>query len=271
MAKASLPGRSKTRLVPPLSYEQAAALNTAFLGDAAENLLAASRQASIAGYMAFGPPGCEEFFRKVLPSPIGLIQAWVPDFGDCLFRAIDRTLAHGHASAVVLNGDSPTLPTSLLVETANVLAKPGDRVVLGPSTDGGYYLLGLKQAHRRMFEDVAWSTSRVADQTIARARELGLELHVLAPWYDVDDVGSLQVLSAELCGGDSFNSALEAHPAPHTRQFLECLLRRSELAARLGQMRAFAGRTMEGGGRLALSTASPALSPTRRRARAGIR
>ena len=91
----------------------------------------------------------------------------------------------------MLNSDSPTLPTALLNETADVLAQPGDRAVLGPSSDGGYYLLGLKAAHRRLFEDIAWSTERVAEQTRERAREIGLDVHLLPVWYDVDDIESL--------------------------------------------------------------------------------
>ncbi len=102
----------------------------------------------------------------------------------------------------MLNSDSPTLPTALLIETAEVLARPGDRAVLGPSSDGGYYLLGLKAAHRRMFEDIAWSTERVAAQTLERAREIGLEVHSLPVWYDVDDVDGLRRLNAELGGED---------------------------------------------------------------------
>src|SRR5207245_1184823 len=87
-----------------------------------------------------------------------------------------------YREAAAFNSDSPTLPTSRLVETANVLAQPGDRAVLGPASDGGYYLLGLKQAHPHIFDDIAWSTSRVAEETLARAREIGLDVHVLAPW-----------------------------------------------------------------------------------------
>ena len=63
--------------------------------------------------------------------------------------------------------------------------------MLGPSTDGGYYLLGLKARHRRMFEEITWSTDRVAEQTLARAAEIGLDVHLLPAWYDVDDVESL--------------------------------------------------------------------------------
>lgn len=206
MAKASVPGLTKTRLVPPLTHEEAAALNTAFLQDVTGNMLLAASQAaphaSIAGYAAYGPPGSEEFFRRHFSPSIGLIEAWLPNFGDCLHHAIGEILARGHASAVVLNADSPTLPTALLNETAEVLAQPGDRAVLGPSSDGGYYLLGLKAAHRRMFEDIAWSTARVAEQTRERACEIGLDLHVLPTWYDVDDSETLRRLHGELCLSD---------------------------------------------------------------------
>ena len=198
MAKASAPGRTKTRLVPPLTFEEAAALNTAFLQDIAGNLRLAGRHAGIAGYAAFAPSGSEDFFSRILPPAIGLIDACLPNFGDCLLRTIEEILARGHGSAVVLNSDSPTLPTAFLVETAGVLAQPGDRAVLGPSSDGGYYLLGLKTAHGHMFEDIAWSTERVAQQTLERAREIELDVHMLPVWYDVDDVDGLRRLGSEL-------------------------------------------------------------------------
>ncbi len=198
MAKASAPGRTKTRLVPPLTFDQAAALNTAFVTDIAGNVLRAGRFASIAGYAAFAPRGSEDFFQRTLPSAIGLIDACLPNFGDCLLRTIEEIFTRGHSSAVVLNSDSPTLPTALLVETAETLALPGERAVLGPSSDGGYYLLGLKAAHRRLFEDIAWSTEHVAQQTLERARELKLEVHTLPVWYDVDDVEGLRRLYGEI-------------------------------------------------------------------------
>jgi uncharacterized protein len=198
MAKASAPGRTKTRLVPPLTLEQAAALNTVFLQDMAANLLSAGRHAAIAGYVAFAPAGTEAIFYDILPPDIGLIGACLENLGDCLLRTIQEIFACGHAAAVVLNSDSPTLPTALLVETAEILARPGERAVLGPSTDGGYYLLGLKTVHGRLFEDIAWGTERVAAQTLERARELKLDTHMLPPWYDVDDVEGLRRLHSEL-------------------------------------------------------------------------
>jgi rSAM/selenodomain-associated transferase 1 len=228
MAKASAPGRAKTRLVPPLTFEEAAALNTAFLQDVADNVLLAARDAEIAGYAAFGPPGSEDFFHRILPPAIGLIEAWLPNFGDCLLRTIQQILANGHGAAVVLNSDSPTLPAALLVETAEVLARPGDRAVLGPSSDGGYYLLGLKAAHRHMFADIAWSTERVAQQTLERAREIGLDVHRLPVWYDVDDIEGLSRLYAELGVTAARRHAadrLAPHHGVHSAALLDSLWR----------------------------------------------
>jgi hypothetical protein len=162
-----------------------------------------------------------------------LIGAWLPNFGDCLRHTIEAILARGHGSAVVLNADSPTLPTALLIETAAVLARPGDRAVLGPSSDGGYYLLGLKAAHRRMFEDIAWSTEHVAAQTLARAREIGLEVHSLPVWYDVDDIDDLRRLHAELTGEEveaRRRGAYPPHYAGQTAKLLQRLWRAGDFA-----------------------------------------
>jgi len=238
MAKASRPGLTKTRLVPPLTFHEAAGFNTAFLQDVAANIAAADRAAKgrggrVYGYMAFGPPRSEPFFRQILQTSIGLFEAWHRDFGDCLFGAVETILARGHGGAVVLNSDSPTLPTALLVKTAEMLARPGDRAVLGPSTDGGYYLLGLKASHRRLFEEVAWSTNVVACQTLERAAEIGLDVHILPAWYDVDDIAALRLLRSELCDGVSFAPALIPHRAAHSRHFLGTLLRNTDLARRL--------------------------------------
>ena len=106
-------------------------------------------------------------------------------------------LARGHQSAVVVNADGPTLPTARLVRAAVALEAEGDRVVLGPADDGGYYLLGVKAAHAHLFADIGWSTDSVATTTRVRAAELGLEVVELPSWYDVDDPESLNRLAAE--------------------------------------------------------------------------
>jgi uncharacterized protein len=234
MAKASIPGRTKTRLVPPLTAEDAASLNTSFLRDVADNLIGASALANISGFMAFAPAGSAAFFRDILPERIGLVETVAPGFGECLFHAATALLDAGHEAVCLLNSDSPTLPAGYLVAAATALAAPGDRAVLGPSIDGGYYLLGLKRPHRRLFEDVDWSTERVAEQTLARAREIGVAVHQLPSWYDVDDLGALRVLVGELLEDRRFRVwGSKPTPALWTRRELARLLASTDLAAKL--------------------------------------
>jgi uncharacterized protein len=234
MAKASIPGRTKTRLVPPLTPEEGANLNTAFLRDIAEGLIGAAALADIAPVMAYAPAGSAAFFREVLPARIGLLETVGPSLGDCLFHAVASLLDAGHESVCLINSDSPTLPAAYLVSAATVLATPGDGMVLGPSTDGGYYLIGLKRPHRRLFEDIDWSTERVTAQTLARAQELGLAVHQLPTWYDVDDIDALRVLVGELFEGRRFRVwGSRPTPATWTRRELARLLAGTDLAARV--------------------------------------
>jgi hypothetical protein len=112
------------------------------------------------------------------------------------------------------------------------LATPGDRVVLGPATDGGYYLIGIKQPHRRLFQDVEWSTERVLRQTLARADELALPVVLLPSWYDVDDEAALRQLVGELVDGRPFRAVgSKPTPAGFTRRLLLQLLDTSDLAS----------------------------------------
>ncbi len=229
MAKAPIPGKTKTRLVPPLSYAEAAELNAAFLADIAENLAEAAAQVAIAPFMAFGPPGTAPYFESNLPRDVGLFEIWLPNFGDCLHATIAALLDMGYGAACVLNSDSPTLPTDYLVTMAQMLAEPGDRAVLGPSTDGGYYLLALKRPHRRLFDDIAWSTEQVAAQTRARATELGLELVELPPWYDVDDAQSLHRLVGDIAGTGA-SAGSPPHRARHTATAVTRIFAASDIA-----------------------------------------
>jgi uncharacterized protein len=237
MAKASLPGRTKTRLVPPLTTEQAAEINTAFLRDIAANLVAAQAQASISPWMAYAPAGAEDFFRSHLPASIGLLETVAPDLGACLIHAVRSLLSRGYESACVLNSDSPTLPTAYLVTAATALSADGDRMVIGPSTDGGYYLLGLKRPHLRLFQEVDWSTERVFEQTMARAREIGLPAVVLPAWYDVDDASTLRTLVGEVVEGRPFKVVgSRSTSCEHSRSLLERLMADGDLASSIGAL-----------------------------------
>jgi rSAM/selenodomain-associated transferase 1 len=206
MAKAPQPGKAKTRLVPPLTGVEAAAMGAAFLRDVTDNLACAAQTAPIACYAAYAPAGSEALVAGHLAPGTRLLLAdgsteapqRVQGFGRSLLHAATSLFTMGYGAAALLNSDSPTLPTALLRQAASLLTAPGDRVVLGPADDGGYYLIGMKAPHAHLFEDVAWSTEIVAAQTCARARALGLDLVELEPWYDVDDSAALRRLLGEV-------------------------------------------------------------------------
>jgi rSAM/selenodomain-associated transferase 1 len=220
MAKAPRVGAAKTRLVPPLSAADAAALSACFIRDAAGNIETAAQQAPIDGYIAFAPADAEVEFQPLLAQGTRLLPSRRAGLGASLFDAVTDLTGAGYGAVCLVNSDSPTLPTEILVAATKALLPAGDRLVLGPAEDGGYYLIGLKQAHRRLFEDIAWSTPQVCRETEDRAQELGLAISRLPVWYDVDDESSLQRLRREL--GRRQNGPT-TYPAPHTSALLQSL------------------------------------------------
>jgi uncharacterized protein len=225
MAKAPRPGHAKTRLCPPLNPAQAAELSCAFLRDITENVALAARVAPIHGCIAYAPAGAEDWFIGQLAEGTGLVLAdgsppmppGVQGFGRCLLHAAQAMLGSGFGAACLVNSDSPTLPTALLARAAHAILAPGERVVLGPAEDGGYYLLGMKQPHAHLFADIAWSTGEVAAATRARAATLGLEVITLPAWYDVDDADSLARLLADIGDTAPPTADLPPYAAPATR------------------------------------------------------
>jgi rSAM/selenodomain-associated transferase 1 len=222
MTKAPLPGYVKTRLSPPLTSEEAAALNACFLKDTAEKIDSICRRLPAKGIGVYTPRGETAVYEGILPQDFNLLLQRGRGLGERLFHAVEDLLSYGFASVCLINSDSPTLPTASLEEAVAQLSQPGDRLVIGPAEDGGYYLIGLKLPHRRLFETIDWSTSRVLQQTIKRASELGIEPILLDNHFDVDDLTSLERLYSTLfhANGD------RAYEAPHTRKFLKTLMER---------------------------------------------
>ena len=124
----------------------------------------------------------------------------------------------GFQSVCLIDSDSPTVPALAYKQAVKKLSAPGDRVVLGPTEDGGYYLIGLKQPSSILFERIDWSTERVFEQTLQRAEEIGVSVESLPIGFDVDDRASLERLDNEL-----FTTGAGKDVAPHTRRFLATL------------------------------------------------
>ncbi len=221
MTKAPEPGKVKTRLTPPLTAEEAAALNKCFLRDLAQSIKGASDQSSGRGVGVYTPLGRESDYEDILPSDFFLLSQRGNDFGERLIFATEDLFQVGFSSVCLINSDSPTVPASSFAAAANALSQPGERVVLGPSADGGYYLIGMKQMRRRIFQDISWSTERVLEQTLQRAKEIDLEVHLLPVGFDVDDQATLRFLCQEVLGANARDEV-----APNTRRFLSEIIER---------------------------------------------
>jgi len=218
MAKAPLPGKVKTRLSPPLTPEQAADLNACFLRDTVASLHAATQAAPAEWVVSYTPTGEEAAFRGVLRDGAFLIPQRGDGFGERLLVTAEDLFACGFAAVCLIDSDSPTVPAAEFLRAASLLLAPGDRAVLGPSEDGGYYLIGLQQPHARLFEGITWSTAVVSAQTLQRAGEIQLPVELLREWYDVDDIGSLARLHSEFF--DLQSTVPRGYPAPETRAYL---------------------------------------------------
>jgi rSAM/selenodomain-associated transferase 1 len=220
MTKAPRTGHVKTRLVPPLTADEAAALNTCFLRDTAAAILEASGK-NVQDIAVYTPIGAEETYIDILPDNFQLVPQRGDGFGERLAAATEDLLGIGFQSVCLIDSDSPTVPSRVYSEAVDVLSIRDDRVVLGPADDGGYYLIGLKQDHRWLFEQIDWSTERVLEQTMQRAAELDLEVKFLPTGYDVDDRATLRRLCNELLNPDAKDQV-----APETRRFLRELIER---------------------------------------------
>jgi rSAM/selenodomain-associated transferase 1 len=188
-AKEPVPGQVKTRLCPPLSPEGAARLYRCFLEDILEEM---AQVPGIRVALAHSPAGAKDFFQKLAHPDILLFPQAGADLSDRLVRACDRGFTGGFKNVLVRNSDSPDLPGEIVAAGVQALKSGRAEVVLGPSPDGGYYLVGLNQPRPELFQGISWSTSTVLADTLERARRLSLAVHLLPFWPDIDTPADLQ-------------------------------------------------------------------------------
>jgi rSAM/selenodomain-associated transferase 1 len=190
-ARAPVPGRVKTRLVPALSPDDACELYRAFLGDLFERLGPVKSHKTV---FLDGEPA--ETVRATMPKSWGLVPQADGDLGARMASAFASLLDRPGRRAVLIGSDSPDIP---LVHIRHAFQKLRHRdVVIGPAMDGGYYLIGMHAPAPGIFDGVRWGESSVLMQTVERIEKAGLTLSLLPPWYDVDDEASLSLLRA-LC------------------------------------------------------------------------
>ena len=166
VAKKPVPGLTKTRLCPPFTPESAAELYHCLMLD---TLALVGRFRDADPVIAFAPPGARGYFREQAPNGFRLIPQEGDDLGQRLANALGHHLDMGYRRVVIMNSDGPTLPLACLEEAFSGLE--GADITLGPSFDGGYYLIGMKQLHAELFQGIAWSTEQVFPQTLAKCQQ----------------------------------------------------------------------------------------------------
>jgi rSAM/selenodomain-associated transferase 1 len=209
MAKAPQAGQVKTRLVPPLTRELAADLYRCLLLD---KLIQIGQLPEVDRYLAYTPAEARPLMRELAPLTFTLVPQAGGDLGDRLHRLSVALFEKGHAGVIIVDSDTPTLPTGYLAEALEQISSEAIDLVLGPAEDGGYYLIGLKRPCGALFEDISWSTPSVLSETLRRASMQRLQAALLPSWYDVDTAEDLLRLRHDL--------ATNGTAAPHTRAFL---------------------------------------------------
>ena len=213
--KEPYPGQVKTRLHGCCSPQQAAALYRAFVLDSA-TILAAS--AATLKVVAYAPVTAAAAMRQLLsPEKFEFIPQPETDLGRRMDRLLHWSMARGARRTVIIGSDSPSLPPTYIDQALDLLKE--HEVVLGPSTDGGYYLVGQSSANSTIFVDIDWSTGRVLEQTLEKVGTQSLGL--LPPWYDVDTPPEAGFLKVHL-------EALQRAGSPQGRHSLP-LLRKLDL------------------------------------------
>ncbi|MFQ5733715.1 MAG: TIGR04282 family arsenosugar biosynthesis glycosyltransferase [Planctomycetaceae bacterium] len=220
-AKHPQPGRVKTRLAAGLGDQRAAELYAAFVGDLIDRFGAAADRR----ILAYAPhePEAAAYFRGLCG---GRFALWPQPSGDLggRMRAFFADAFEGGAERVVLIGsDSPTLPVRYVQQAFDDLAVAD--CVLGPATDGGYYLIAMRRIIPAAFNDVEWSGPRVLEQTVQRLRETGDSLRMLPVWYDVDSPADLKFLRAHRKG---LAAAGSPDAAPRTAAWLDSRIQDDE-------------------------------------------
>jgi hypothetical protein len=184
-------GQVKTRLSSLFDDETILRLYTCFVEDSLEKI----RQVDNADcFVGISPSNISGFFNGIEDSDTRLFIQQGKDLGDKMRQAFVDRFSDGYKKVVIIGSDSPSLPVSYINQALN-----SDKdLMLGPSTDGGYYLIAMTGKVSEVFDGIAWGTEQVLDETLNRVKKVGVSLELLPVWYDVDFPEDLKFLKTHL-------------------------------------------------------------------------
>ncbi len=192
--KLPTPGRVKTRLAARLGEDEAAKLYAGFVRDLVERF----RETGERRFLCHAPNDEPTIahYEEVAGTDYGLWPQPTASLGKRLAEFFDHAFSTGAKRVVVIGSDSPTLPRKFIEDAFHQLGVRD--TVVGPATDGGYYLIGQRRPVRPIFERIGWSGPQVLSQTVERISECNATLALLPVWYDVDSPDDLHFLEGHL-------------------------------------------------------------------------
>jgi rSAM/selenodomain-associated transferase 1 len=193
MAKAPVAGQVKTRLLPSFTAEEAAELSRSLLVDQLSNLQALD---TADFYLAFAPDDAQLVMEKLAPPCFHLFPQQGDDLGARMASVFESLFRMGHKNIALIGGDLPPVPLGFFDQTYAFLESLKKRVVLGPSRDGGYYLVGCNQLTPEIFQAMRWSHSEVLTETQNKLASLKVDCHLLPLWFDIDTADDLRHLES---------------------------------------------------------------------------
>lgn len=197
-AKFWQPGLVKTRLAASIGEEKACDLYFAFLNHSIKKLSTVGTDRRL----VYSPPEQETSFRGIIPDSWGLYPQSVGSLGirmRSFFNDqfnLSKTPGQGVRKVIIIGSDCPQIKSSLVERAFEDLNRSS--VVIGPSVDGGYYLLGMRERCFDIFTEIEWSTPTVLASTIAHLERQGIEFTMLEPLADVDELNSLLALEEKM-------------------------------------------------------------------------
>jgi len=199
-AKEPSPGQVKTRLVPPLSFAQAARCHRAFLSDTIRYSRAAAAGVRLA--LAVAPAGPKPYLADFASQQgLEMLEQGEGELGERMERVMAAATRRDQA-CILVGADTPDLPPEYLRQAFAWLRHTS--VVLGPALDGGYYLIGARGLLPPVFHlDARWGGPEVLAETEARLRRAGISYELLTRWRDVDRYDDLEALALRLRRGES--------------------------------------------------------------------
>jgi len=190
------PGKVKTRLVGDgVPQELVLKLYTAFISDTLNLVQSIPADEH---HVFCAPPASDPFLNQIKEKGFHVSLQLGNDFGERMAHFFELLFQKGAKRVLLIGSDSPTLPKEYLLKGLQALETK--EVVLGPSQDGGYYLIGLSKMNRELFQGINWSSSEVLRQTLEnlKKRELLNQVELLPHWYDIDEKADLQFLRYHL-------------------------------------------------------------------------